>query len=369
MSAQSLRDELIAEIQAEYDGIKMRMKENQALVDQSQVEVQRLQERNVSVNARMRRIEDAFDTVPRQDIRVTYEDAIDAKSRLLTMRAQLEKLQEGQQQLEQSSQILGRLLEKLKSAGNFGLGGGYMPMSGAGNTPKPTLSLDGQAIIRVVQAQEQERQALANKLHDGPAQSLTNFILQAEVCQRLFDRDPDRASQELVNLKAAASQSFQKVRDFIFDLRPMMLDDLGLIPTLRRYAENFEQKSETKLQFNVVGEERRMAKHTEVMMFRSVQSLLSICRDQLSAKTIRVMIDVGSETIKAVVEDDGQGFDIEAVSNPALGDPRVQGLNALIERIEVVGGKLDIYSEEGSGSRFQLVLPIFEDEEPDLDYN
>jgi two-component system sensor histidine kinase DegS len=368
MSAQGLRDELIAEIQAEYDAIKNRIKENQALADQSQVEVQRLQERNVAVNARMRRIEDAFDTVPRQDIRVTYEDAIDAKSRLLTMRAQLEKLQEGQQQLDNQGQILARLLEKLKSAGQFGLGG-YSPSGSGGGTPKATLSLDGQAIVRVVQAQEQERQALANKLHDGPAQSLTNFILQAEVCQRLFDRDPDRASQELTNLKAAASQSFQKVRDFIFDLRPMMLDDLGLIPTLRRYAENFEQKSETKLQFNVVGEERRMAKHTEVMMFRSIQSLLSICRDQLSAKTIRLMLDVGTDTIKAVVEDDGQGFDVETVFNASLGDARVQGLNALNERIELVGGKLDIYSEEGSGSRFQLILPIFEDEEPDLNYN
>jgi nitrate/nitrite-specific signal transduction histidine kinase len=60
-------------------------------------------------------------------------------------------------------------------------------------------------------------------MHDGPAQSLTNFILQAEICQRLFDRNPDRAAEELNNLKTVASGTFQKIRDFIFDLRPMML--------------------------------------------------------------------------------------------------------------------------------------------------
>ena len=80
-------------------------------------------------------------------------------------------------------------------------------------------------------------------MHDGPAQSLTNFILQAEICQRFFDRNPDKAAEELENLKNDASMTFQKVRDFIFDLRPMMLDDLGVVPTVRRYTESFRRKT------------------------------------------------------------------------------------------------------------------------------
>jgi two-component system sensor histidine kinase DegS len=81
-------------------------------------------------------------------------------------------------------------------------------------------------------------------MHDGPAQSLTNLILQAEICERLFDSDPVRARAELGNLKDAVTSNFQKVREFIFDLRPMMLDDLGLNPTLRRYVQEFEAKAD-----------------------------------------------------------------------------------------------------------------------------
>src|SRR5690606_21532328 len=129
-------------------------------------------------------------------------------------------------------------------------------------------SLSTQAIVRIVEAQEVERQRLARQMHDGPAQSLTNFILQAEICQRLFDRNPDRAGEELNDLKTAARGTFQKVRDFIFDLRPMMLDDLGLVPTIRRYVEAYEEKTGIDTQLNILGDERRLPAHIEVMMFR-----------------------------------------------------------------------------------------------------
>jgi two-component system sensor histidine kinase DegS len=90
-------------------------------------------------------------------------------------------------------------------------------------------------------------------MHDGPAQSLTNFILQAEICQRLFDRNPERAAEELDNLKTAASVTFQKVRDFIFDLRPMMLDDLGVVPTVRRYVDSFKEKTDIGTDLEIMG--------------------------------------------------------------------------------------------------------------------
>ena len=85
-------------------------------------------------------------------------------------------------------------------------------------------------IVRVVEAQEAERQRLSRQIHDGPAQALSNFILQTEIAMRLFDIDTERARAELQSLKTSATSTFQKVRDFIFDLRPMMLDDLGLVP-------------------------------------------------------------------------------------------------------------------------------------------
>ena len=100
------------------------------------------------------------------------------------------------------------------------------------------------SIVRIIEAQEQERQRLVRQLHDGPAQSLTNLILQAEICERVFDTDSERARHELGELKTAVTLTFQKVRDYMFDLRPMMLDDLGLIPTIRRYVDDYNEKRE-----------------------------------------------------------------------------------------------------------------------------
>lgn len=352
-------NDVIAQIRQEYESIKRRMRENESLMEQSQHEVDRLQQRNVSINSQIRRVQENFDTLPRQDIKVAYEEALDAKQRLLTMRCQLEKLQEGQSQLGHYHDLLENLLELL--------GDVNLPSQNQGQQAgRPQLGLAGETIIRIVQAQEQERRELANNLHDGPAQSLTNFILQAEVCQRLFERDPDRANSELNNLKSAASNTFQKIRDFIFDLRPMMLDDLGLVPTLRRYSDNFANKMEVTVNLNVLGEEsRRLPRHTEVMLFRSVQSLLGISVRQLKAKNIKLVVDVGDTEVRAVLEDDGQGFDPMVDLDPEQGDSDVQVINTVRERIELIKGIFDVFSAEGEGSRFEIRLPIL-DEIPEM---
>lgn len=358
-SPQNGSSDVVAEIESEFKVIQSRIRENKALFEQTAAEVKRWEQENVRTTSNLRRIQEpeAFATSPRADIRVAYDEAIEAKTRLLTMRGQMEKLEENQTHLEQYGALLDRLLQRLQG---FNIPGAQTSSSPDRVVP---LSLAGQQIIRIVQAQEDERQVLANQLHDGPAQSLTNFILQAEVCERLFNRDPDRASLELNNLKEAASSSFQKVRDFIFDLRPMMLDDLGLIPTLNRYAEYFEQKFEVTLQFNHTGEERRLAKHTEVMAFRSIQALLGISRDYLMAQGIRLMVDLGSDFVKINVEDDGQGFDPEVDLDPSQGDSNVQQLNSIRERVELVNGTMEIFSEEGEGSQFQIILPIHTNED------
>jgi two-component system sensor histidine kinase DegS len=346
------RDDLIENLTAEMKRVRDKLTELKVQIDQTQLVVDREQQRNNDVFTELRMIQDNIETVPRQDIRVKYDEAIEARFRLTTMRGQLEKFLGTRQQLETEQGMLREVLQRLQ-------GIDILPAANHAEENK-----DGNKgplnIVRIIQAQEDERQRLARQMHDGPAQSLTNFILQAEICQRLFDRSPARAAEELDNLKTVANITFQKVRDFIFDLRPMMLDDLGVVPTVRRYVDSFREKNDIEIKLDIFGDERRLVTHREVMIFRGIQELLVLARDYASPTEIAVRLDMGNTTVKISVQDNGRGFDVEAALNAedSYQDPRAQSLVTLKEKFELIRGSVSISSNETEGTMVRLELPV-----------
>ncbi|MCS7071073.1 MAG: sensor histidine kinase, partial [Anaerolinea sp.] len=249
-------------------------------------------------------------------------------------------------------QILAQVLNRIQGLDT-------LPAAESGSDGSSTVSKSSLNIVRIIQAQEEERQRLARQMHDGPAQSLTNFILQTEICQRQFDRNPARAAEELSALKNVASVTFQKVRDFIFDLRPMMLDDLGVVPTIKRYVDSFKEKNDINVTLDIIGEERRLQSHREVMIFRGVQELMVNARDYANASEIEIKLDISGNRIKVSVQDNGRGFDAEAAFSGEEGvhDPRVQNLITLREKFELIGGSATVFSSETEGTTVRLELP------------
>jgi two-component system sensor histidine kinase DegS len=159
------------------------------------------------------------------------------------MRGQLDKLQNDKLHLGKYKAALEYAVQAGPAAASA-VSGGKSPIEG---------------IEMIVKAQEAERQRLSRQMHDGPAQALSNFILQTEIAMRLLDADPAQAKEELGSLKMAAMGTFQKVRNFIFELRPMMLDDLGLVPTVRKYVDAFKEQTSLEVNLQVTGNERRLA--------------------------------------------------------------------------------------------------------------
>ena len=343
------RDELVDDLAQMATAIQGRIAENNTILEQSRLEVQSLQRRWGNVSTQLTRVEEHFDSVPRDDIKNAYEDVIEVRTRLTAMQGQLEKLQETQNRLSEFKATVEDISSRMGGVSLDGFDGG-------GGAVDHTLSLAGEQIIRIVEAQESERQRLANALHDGPAQSLTNFILQAEICQRLFNRDQERANVELNNLKSAASVSFQKIREFIFDLRPMMLDDLGLVATVKRQIESIDESEEISAEFHMTGKDRRLPKHIEVIMFRSIQLLVNNARDILDAKNISVLIDMGDKEIRGTVENDGRGFDPDIVLDRDQGDSPLNNLIDMKERVDLIGGQTSIYSAENEGTKVDVIL-------------
>lgn len=338
----------LEETQEDYEQTLRDLKEIDILIKQSAAEVEKLAQRNAQVTSYTRQLQTNFETLPREDIREAYESLNDVQQRLFTMRGQLEKLQSDQRNLERLAELQRHILE---FTGNID----SLPVS----STSARIIGDQSGVIRVIQTEEAVRQGLVRKMHDSVASSISNFILQAEICQRFFDQNPDRARAELNALKNSAGSTFSNVKDFIFDLRPMMLDDLGVIPTLRRYTESFQEKNGIPVPITVTGVERRLESHIEVTIFRNVQELLQNALTHAQATQIQVSVDLAPDSVTAVVEDNGVGFNAEDALN---GHGRTIGLSTLRERTQMLGGKLNIQSSLGQGTRVEFMIPITTEE-------
>jgi two-component system sensor histidine kinase DegS len=336
-------EQFLEECSQEHEQTQRELKEIDLLVQQTTTEVERLAQRNTQVTNRLRQIEAALDTVPREDIREAYVAVLDTQQRLFTMQGQLEKLQSNRRNVA-------RYLDLLHSALEFTDQTGYEPQASEEGEPAQPL------VVRIIEAQERERQQLSRQMHDGPAQSLTNLILQAEICERLFDTHPERARAELASLTEAVAGTFQKVKSFILNLRPMMLDDLGVVPTLRRYVDSFSDNSGVRANLTVTGKERRLASHKEVTIFRLVQQLLNNAVDYSNANSVQVSLDLGDELARVSVEDNGSGFDL--AESPASPEVERLGLATTRERVEMLGGQIRFDSGLGRGTKISFELPI-----------
>ena len=127
----------------------------------------------------------------------------------------------------------------------------------------------------ILTAQEDMRREIARQMHDGPAQSLTNIVLQAQIVERLLSRDPAQATGEVHALIAMVQRTLDATKTFIFDVRPMVLDDLGLVPTLRRASRDRGRRIGIAVDFESVGVDRRLPADLESRLFRMLDDALA----------------------------------------------------------------------------------------------
>ncbi|MHB1639585.1 MAG: sensor histidine kinase [Candidatus Dormibacteria bacterium] len=210
---------------------------------------------------------------------------------------------------------------------------------------------------QVFQIIEEERMRIARDMHDGPAQSMSNLVLRAEILERLVDRDPERAKNEIQSFKDSMKGVLDETRDFIFDLRPMTLDDLGVIPTLRRLVNEYKEREGIEARLSVIGQERRLPPETEGALFRIVKEALVNVRKHAHAGTLDVLINLQPLRVSAVIKDDGEGFDLAAVEARLAREPHF-GIISMRERANLEHGQLEVLSQVGRGTEVRVTLPI-----------
>jgi two-component system sensor histidine kinase DegS len=324
------------DLQSELEDTQRALREVTLMIEQSQGELSKISQRNAAITTHLQQAQGQINKLPPEELRMVYDSALDTQQRLLVMRGQLEKLQNDKQHLEKLKTILERLNSLTSGAANSAAAIGKGKMA---------------SVEMLVNAQESERQRLSRQMHDGPAQALSNFILQTEIAMRLLEVDPAQAREELSNLKVAAMSTFQKVRNFIFELRPMMLDDLGLAPTIRKYADAFREQTSLDVVVTVTGTERRLEPYIEVMIFRAIQELIGNASRHSQATTVKVLLDMGEQVVRVTVDDNGKGVDSEILDQGSL------GLKLIKERAEMIGGTFEIDSAVGKGTRVVFSVP------------
>lgn len=215
--------------------------------------------------------------------------------------------------------------------------------------------------IKIIEAQEEERLRLARDIHDGPAQSLANIILKAELCEKLIKKDPEKTKDEIINLKDLTKDVLNNVRNVIYELRPMSLDDLGLTPTLGKYIEKFKIETNIDISLNILQNIGELDSTVEVSLFRIVQEGLNNIKKHSNAKQAKIIIEKPSNKINLLISDDGIGFDVEEQIKSYDEINNGFGLISIKQRVKLLEGDFKVLSSKNKGTKLIIQIPLGED--------
>jgi two-component system sensor histidine kinase DegS len=217
---------------------------------------------------------------------------------------------------------------------------------------------------RIIKAQEEERYRVSREIHDGPAQDLANLIFQTSIAEKLVDYDPDEAKRTLQELRQQIRDCLTSVRQVIFDMRPMALDDLGLAPALNQLVGQLASRGILSTELSVEGESYEMPKHVEIAIFRIVQEALNNVAHHAGTDTARLRLLFTSEALSVLIEDRGKGFDPDAEPEMPEADDVLDeeesmsagqfGLLGMKERAKLIGAEISVVSQPGKGTRVHL---------------
>jgi len=353
--AESARQELLS-LRQELEKVKKETSETIDKVDELELEYRRARMRLVEVSKDFIRYKEA-------DIKSAYEKATRIQLDLLMYREKESYLKARRDELQQrikSVEVSVERAETISSQINVVLE--YL----SGDLNQVTRILESaknrQLIgLKIILAQEEERKRMAREIHDGPAQTLANLVLRTEIAERmLMKQEFQLVQEELMELKSQVRSGLEEIRKIIFNLRPMALDDLGLVPTLRKFVQDFEEKTKIRAVFETAGRELRMPSAMEAAVYRLVQEAYSNALKHASPTYVSLEIKFYPKRILITIQDNGVGFDVEQTMARSKKNSHY-GLIGMNERVELLNGKMDIQSARGQGTKISISIPVSTD--------
>ncbi|MDD6163777.1 MAG: sensor histidine kinase [Anaerovibrio slackiae] len=310
---------------------------------------------------RLVKVSSNFANYSEDKIRASYEAVKDVQVRLALVkekefqsRRQRDRLEIRLRGMEQTLLMAERLATKL------GTVVGYLTSQISNVVAQMDIASKNKFLgVQIIKAQEDERLRVSREIHDGPAQEMANLIYQASICERLVDTRPEEAKAGLQELRRQIRTCLADVRQIIFDMRPMSLDDLGLVPALRQLVSKLEERKILKTDFQVNGKERALEKHVEVTLFRIIQEGLNNIHRHAGVSEGRLRLLFSPNDLSILISDEGRGFDMaetEEMRKSGTGNGHF-GILGMEERAKLIGASLNVISNPGEGTKIHVKLP------------
>ena len=322
-------------------------------------EVDELEKQDKACRRRLAEVSANFLKFTESDIKVAYEKASDIRVKFFTKQNEEKSLRERRDSLERALKDImmnikngENIINQISIAIGCLEGDIFSILEGADKNSEMFIG------IKVLEAQENERKRIARDVHDGPAQHMANVIMKVDICNMVIQRDLQEGLKELADLKESAKVALREVRNIIFDLRPMSLDDLGLSETICQIVNAISQESDIDIKLELKPINTEIEHIIQIAVYRIIQEIFNNIRKHSKAKHVEVRLDYGTKYLILIVTDDGVGFNVEETLKTVKTQGFSYGLIGILDRVNQLQGEIQIKSAEGAGTTYTVKLPI-----------
>jgi two-component system sensor histidine kinase DegS len=358
----SSRDEvlkIVDSIRNEYENIKLELDNVKSDVNRVIDEVNELEKQDKKARQWLAEVSKNFNIYSESDIKDAYEKSLEIRVKYITKTNEEKTLRQKRTQLEIALKKLSEnIVRSEKIVNQISIALAYLEgdiLSALEDADKNSEIFIG---IKILEAQENERKRIARDIHDGPAQYMANVAMQMDICKMIIQKDLAEGLKELATLKESVKVALKEIRNIIFDLRPMSLDDLGLNQTIQEAISNISQESHIDIQLKLKPIKGEIEPIIQVAVYRIVQEVFNNIKKHSKAKHAKVRLDYGIKYLMLVISDDGIGFNVEETLKRVKTKGDCYGLIGILDRVNQLQGEINIKSTEGQGTTYRVKLPI-----------
>lgn len=351
--------EITESLRKEYEKLKYELSEVKGKLVTVIHEVDNLEKEDKAMRQKLAEVSANFDKYTELDIKYAYEEASEVRIQYFGKQNEEKNLKEKRTSLEISlKESLKNINQAERVVNQVSIALGYLEGDLLPVIETSDKSSEMYLGIKILEAQENERKRIAKDVHDGPAQHMANVVMKVDICEKFIKKDMDKALNELADLREAVKVALKEVRSIIYDLRPMLLEEVGLNQTIIDTVHTILKDANIEIEFTLKPVKKEIEAIIQVAVYRILQEVFNNIKKHSNAKHAIVKLDFGTKYLMLIISDDGIGFDVKETLKKVRSNSESFGLIGIHDRVYQLQGELKIKSSVGSGTTYIVKLPI-----------